>query len=312
MVSDCFLDTPAGVYRWIENWIVIPESPLSVSHGRTHGVAVTRDGRVILFHQGDPAVLIYDASGQLLDRWGNFPGAHGMTLVEEEGSEFLWLTDQTTCEVVKTTLTGRVTQRIEPPDHLVYREKKFIPTEVAVNERGRGGNGDIWVTDGYGAYLVHRYNADGQWLDTLTGEEGAGAFKCPHGIRVDTRQSTGRLYIADRANCRAQVYDLEGRFERVFGTDFFTSPNGFIAWGDRLIVPELKARLTILDADDRLVTHVGLNDPVCGKERWPNHRDWVEPGRFNSPHAAAPDAEGNLYVVEWITGGRVIKLERIA
>lgn len=34
--------------------------------------------------------------------------------------------------------------------------------------------------------------------------------------------------------------------------------------------------------------------------------------KFNSPHGAAADASGNLYVVEWITGGRITKLEKLS
>ena len=35
------------------------------------------------------------------------------------------------------------------------------------------------------------------------------------------------------------------------------------------------------------------------------------PGKFISPHAACWDAEGNIYVVEWISDRRVTKLRRI-
>ena len=44
----------------------------------------------------------------------------------------------------------------------------------------------------------------------------------------------------------------------------------------------------------------------------PNNREWVQEGNFNRPHSAVADAQGNIYVVEWSTGGRVTKLERIA
>jgi hypothetical protein len=30
--------------------------------------------------------------------------------------------------------------------------------------------------------------------------------------------------------------------------------------------------------------------------------------RFNSPHSVATDADGNLYVSEWLLGGRYTKL----
>jgi hypothetical protein len=84
-------------FEWIDNWAAIPDTPEGAADGRTHGVVVTRDGRVIVFHVGKPAVLIFDAGGSLVETWGDrFPGAHGLTLVEENGVEYLWLTDNRT------------------------------------------------------------------------------------------------------------------------------------------------------------------------------------------------------------------------
>ena len=35
-------------------------------------------------------MIIYDKSGKLLETWGtNFPGGHGLTLVKENGEDFL-------------------------------------------------------------------------------------------------------------------------------------------------------------------------------------------------------------------------------
>ena len=142
--------TPLGTYRWIEDWIKIPDPAATGNNGRTHGVAVTRDGRIVIFHQADPAVLIYSPAGELLNSWGEFPGAHGLTLVEEDGVELLWLADETTKEVVKATLDGEIVQSIPAPAHPAYATSKYIPTWAAVNEKRFGGNGDIWVADGYG------------------------------------------------------------------------------------------------------------------------------------------------------------------
>ena len=36
----------------------------------------------------------------------------------------------------------------------------------------------------------------------------------------------------------------------------------------------------------------------------------LEPGKFNSPHGVATDAAGNIYVSEWLIGGRYIKLTK--
>ncbi len=300
-------------YSWIENWARIPDSAIGRANGRTHGVEVSASGDVIVFHQSSPAVLIFDPDGRLKSAWGNgLAGAHGLTLTAENGEEFLWLTDQETAQVVKTTVAGRPVRGLPTPPLDIYAGGGYVPTWVAVNEPARGGNGDVWVADGYGKSYVHRFDAAGNYVSSINGSEGrAGAFKCPHGIFFDWRRGRAELYIADRGNRRVQVYDAEGRFLRAFGQDFLTSPCSFATHGELLLVPELRARVTLLDGDDRPVCHLGSNEPVCDVKGWPNHPpELVQPGKFNSPHDLAADPAGNLYVVEWKIGGRITKLER--
>ena len=123
--------------------------------------------------------------------------------------EYLWMADNTTGKVVKTTLEGELVMSIEKPDIEVYREGKYSPTGVAVYEERDGGNGDVYVTDGYGSNHVHRYDKDGEYISSINGEEGeAGAFATPHGVWIDTRKAERELYVADRSNGRIQVYDL--------------------------------------------------------------------------------------------------------
>ncbi len=38
-------------------------------------------------------------------------------------------------------------------------------------------------------------------------------------------------------------------------------------------------------------------------------RTFPFPSEFNSPHSLATDADGNLYVSEWLIGGRYTKLK---
>jgi DNA-binding beta-propeller fold protein YncE len=304
----------AHTYEWIENWAKIPDSPSGRANGRTHGVAVNRAGEVIVFNQADPAVLFFGPRGNLMRSWGDrFPGAHGLTLVEEDGHELLWLTDHDTKEVVKVTPDGRTLLNIRPPEHPVYKTARYAPTWVAVNEERFGGNGDIWVTDGYGSGWVHRYGKAGNYLASINGAEGeAGAFDCPHALWTDTRRGEPELYIADRGNHRIQVYDFEGRYKRVAAADILTSPCTFRSSGKLLVLPELHARLAILDEDDKLVCYLGSNEEAVGRDGWPNlpaHQ--IEPGRFNSPHDLAVDPGGNIYVVEWIIGGRITKLAKV-
>lgn len=76
-----------------------------------------------------------------------------------------------------------------------------------------------------------------------------------------------------------------------------------------LYIPELNAKLTIVDGNDRPVCHLGDDEPVSAKPDWPNFpQASLKPGKFISPHSMALDSAGNIYVVEWIIGGRITKL----
>jgi hypothetical protein len=155
---------------------------------------------------------------------------------------------------------------------------------------------------------------------TLSGEEGAGRFGTPHCVAVDRRRGEPELYVADRANARLQVYDLEGRFRRVAGLGIVVTPTDLAFTGDELVLTDFtKARVTVLDRDDSLVEHLGEHPEAPQRDGWPNARDErgdlvrpaLQPEKFNSPHTVAADGDGNLYVTEWLLGGRVTKLDRV-
>src|SRR5690606_21041649 len=116
-------------YKWIENWVKIPDTSSGKLNGRTHGVVVTKDENVIVFNQANPAVLIFNKEGELINSWGErFNGAHGFTLVTENNIEYLWLTDEFSGEVIKTTLDGKTVLDIAKPQTNVYETGKYSPT----------------------------------------------------------------------------------------------------------------------------------------------------------------------------------------
>jgi hypothetical protein len=299
---------------------------------------------VVTVHPGEPSLLLLSPDGTLrrvLPVEG-LTEAHGLTVVQEGGVEHLWVADSGSKrspgaayeypaagpaagggQALKLRLDAtRATprQRLGAPDLPEYRSGTFSPTAVAVYEARHGGNGDVWVADGYGQHMVHRYDRGGAYRGSLTGLEGPGGrFRTPHAVFVDTRKREPELYVADRGNRRLVVYDLDGRFKRVAARDVLSSPSAFASDGEHLIVAELRARLTVLDGADRLVTHLGENETVCLTPGWPNPPDAagrpsrpvaLSPGRFHSPHGIAADARGNLYVAEWLIGGRYTMLAR--
>ena len=329
----------ANKYEWDADWARIPDTESARTGFAHHGVAVTEASEIIAFHQSDRTFLVFDQDGNLKRSWpSGLTEAHGITLVKAGGTEYLWVADngrkspasqgyvypsgggQVVGQVVKITLKGQTVMTLERPDVEVYQSGNYMPTWVAVNEERYGGNGDVWVADGYGQSHVHRFTSSGEYVGSINGEEGqAGRFNCPHAIFVDRRKSEAELYISDRANGRVQVYDLEGNFKRTFGSDFLTTPSGFITDGENMVIAELRARLAVVDVDDKLICYLGDNESVCGLDGWPNSRGdrgeimstpHLEPGKFNSPHGIAVDAGGNIYVAEWLIGGRMVKLAK--
>jgi DNA-binding beta-propeller fold protein YncE len=314
-------------YAWIGDWARLADDE-SVRRGWAHSdLAVLGDGRIATGHPGEPRLLLLDADGQLLSTAElDVAEIHGVTV----HGDALWIADVgrkrrphdgyanpsglVRGQVVQVDPRGRVLARLEPPPLPVYETTSYSPTGTAVDPNG----GDVWVADGYGASLVHRYDRHGRWIQAVSGEEGAGRFNCPHAVLVDTRRGEGELYVADRANGRIQVYGLDGTFRRLVGAEELHSPTNLAVDGERLVVAEFRAaRLTVLDADDRLLDYLGVNAEVVGVEGWPNELDErgvprrtsrLRPGMFNSPHGVAADAGGNLYVTEWLIGGRYAKL----
>ncbi len=342
------------VHEVTADWTDLSTVPGIGSSWAHSGLVVTSGREIIGFHAGQ--LVAFDQDGQV--RRVVAPGlneGHGITLVREGDDEFLWICDPGFVfarrdddgdealaplfgkglhrqshepRVVKVTLAGEIRAKLPlppiDPAHAPGPMGAYCPTGTAVDEERFGGNGDVWVADGYGSSLVHRFDQAGRHVSTLSGEEGAGRFNCPHAVFIARRDGKApELYIADRSNKRVQVYSLDGRHLRTIGESFCISPSGFARWGDVLVVAELFSRLAVLDPDDNLIGYLGAAPNATQQQDWPERPGWpnaltadgraeapplTQPDRFNSPHSVAVDAEGNLYVSEWLIGGRYTKL----
>ena len=332
------VERAAGRYGWSESWTEPPQANLVMTHT---GLVVTRDGTLLTGAAGVGAIVARDRSGRVLSRTrvDGVVDLHDLTLIEEDGEERLWVAETATLlyggaasltidrvaplgRVHEVSLDGQVLRTLEAPALSVYETVGYRPTAVAVDERRFGGSGDIWVADGYGANLVHRFDADGHLLGSLTGEEGAGAFKEPHDVLIDRRPSEAELYVADRVNHRIQVFGLDGHFRRTVGDGAMPGPTQMTLAGRNLVVTDLlSGRLTIFDENDRLLGHLFAHpSPPSAWDRlpdgWPNARGddgliapaTLEDRRFHTPHGVAASADGTIYVSEFSIGDRIAVL----
>lgn len=306
-------------YECHHGWGNIPDH---IKWHDTHGVTVDAAGLIYISHRAPTnvdTVVVFEPSGKFVRSWGKeyAGGGHGIDIRKEGNEEFLYLTwNKPHSKVTKMTLLGEKVWEIQQPDASgKYRNpSNFNPTNITFSP-----DGGFFVADGYGANLIHQYDRDAKYVRTFGGTgKGIGQFQTPHGIWLDNRK--GRepsLVVADRGNARLQYFALDGtpQPEKVVANTV-SFPAHFDIRGTNLLVPDLHARITILDKDNNVVTHLGY-DPDWTKqalqgfqmrskpERW-------ESGRFVHPHDACFDQRGNIFVVEWVATGRVSFLRHVS
>jgi hypothetical protein len=301
-------------FRADSSWGRLPQG---MAYGFGCAVVVDSQDRVIVTSRStSPAVAIFDKSGKLLETWtkelsanvGYTPEqikatAHGLYWSQEPNGEFLYWTENVDggkdgkprigARIYKTDLNGKVLHTIGNVATEDSQSQKFDltnPTDVAV-----APNGDIYVVDGYGSQKVHRLDKNFRLIKTIGGRgKEHGQFNTCHGVWVNTLKKEPEVYIADRANGRIEVYSLELQYKRTIPG--FRAPCCFYQHDGRIYVPELSARVTILDADDKVVAHLG--DGGQAKDKATN------PALFATPHALALNSAGDLFTIEWLPNGR--------
>ena len=277
-------------YRVEPNW---GRGPGGVpAFGLVSMVACDARDRVYVFQrEPDPAVLVFNPEGQLLDRWGegSFRHPHGIWIGPDQTA---FCTDRETHTVTQWTLDGTLLRTWGEPGQPGAPGQPFNePARAVVTPAG-----DLFVADGYGQHRVHRFAPDGA-LQRSWGERGVGPgqFGWPvHSVAVDPR---GRVLVVDRENGRVQGFSQEGAFLAEWRD--LDSPNDlYLAPDGTLYLAEGGGRVTIMTLDGEIVS------------RWGERGD--APGQFAaSPHCCWVDSRGDLYVGEVIAHDRFQKFVRV-
>ena len=297
--------------------------PAGMTYGLGFALVVDSQDRVFVTSRStSPCVAIFDKDGKLLETWSNqfaadvgyqktdqvAATAHGLYWSKEGDKEYLYWTENVAApagapkigaRVYKTDLQGKVLYTLGNVEKESSTSQKFNfvnPTDVAV-----AANGDIYIVDGYGSQLFHRFDKDFKLIKTAGGPgKEHGKFNTCHGVWISTLKKEPEVYVADRANNRVEIYSPELEYKRTLPD--FLLPCCFYQHEGQLYVPELGGRVTILDADDKVVAHLG-DKSVQEKELG------SRPGKFGAPHALTVASNGDLYVIEWVSFGRPRKFK---
>lgn len=306
-----------------------PQLPAEFRWEVSHGVAVDREGLVYVIQMGmegtppQPTIFVFTPDGRYVRSFGKdfHGGGHGIEIRQEGNEEFLYVAVyQHLKTIAKLTLKGEtVWKKMAPMESKVFAEGEDTkPTKVRGRDRFLPTNftflddGGFLLADGYGSFYIHRYDKDGNWKAMFGGPgEGKGTFDTPHGLCVDRRP--GRepsLVVCDRAHHTLQVLSLDGAHQETITG--FGLPANVDTWKDLMVVPELHARVSILDSKNRVVARLGDDVArVTADARLRTQPDKWLPGKFVHPHDACFDADGNIFVAEWMATGRVSKLTRV-
>jgi sugar lactone lactonase YvrE len=207
-------------YREDVGWA---KTALGRPFGSTIGVDIDRDGKSVWVYDrcgGGTCqnskiapVMKFDPTGKLVAAFGSglVNDPHGFYVDRDNN---IWLTDFRGKDgkghtVLKLSPDGKVLMTLGKPGVAGDGPDTFnSPTDVLI-----APNGDIFVADGHGAQTnarIVKLSKEGKFIKAW-GKEGKapGEFDVPHGLAMD---SQGRLFVADRANNRIQIFDQDGKF----------------------------------------------------------------------------------------------------
>jgi hypothetical protein len=205
--------------------------PTDMHLGEGAGVAVNSEGHVFVYSRSGSSLgpAYGNAASQLLEFMpdGKFIREIGRNLyawsfahtVRIDKDDNIWATDKGSDMIIKFNKEGRVLmvfgRKSESSDEEAHPLEHPKPPLPPVDGRFRQPtdvawdlDGNTYISDGYINSRVAKVDKDGNWVKSF-GEpgKGPGQFNTVHSIAAD---ATGKIYVADRANRRIQVFNGDG------------------------------------------------------------------------------------------------------
>jgi len=242
-------------------------------------------------------ILIFDGQGNLVDTWTQWDTMlqrpHYVGINPYDPQKHVWILDDHKHAIFKMTNDGKQivqtigTYGVPGNDDTHFNRPTFMDWFP---------DGSFVVADGYNGTRVVKFDKDGKYVTSWgqRGENGKetrpGYFNNVHGIAIDPK--TRRVFVNDRGNHRAQVFDENGRFvdQWSFGPNpsdihlFHIFSDGYLWAADRGTSKMLK-----YDLNGNFMYSWGT---------------WGEfPGGLWGVHGFAADQEGNVYTAAVDSGG---------
>lgn len=304
-------------YRAHKNWGT-PKNRDDFPVKDCHEMVMASNNRLLMLtNHPKNNILIYNLDGEIIDSWTlGFDSAHGLTLNQEDGKEYLYICDTNSASVVKTDLSGNVLMKLPMPWEigLAVKEHEYLPTQTAVAK-----NGDIYIADGYGTSKIFQFDKTGKFIREFAGKGNKDdSINQAHGIAIDYRGEEPTILVTSRADCCFKRFSMNGEYLATINI-----PGAFVCrpvihkdnlysgacWSNILYMANT-GFVTILDKQDKVVSNPGGSAPVYDGEKLNKlHQDQKV---FGHCHDVCLDHNDNIYVCQWNSNGVYpVKLERI-
>jgi hypothetical protein len=236
----------------------------------------------------DHIVNIVDRNGKLVESWEQhnklFVRPHRVLVSPYDPDRHIWLVDDGAHAIYKFTRDGKklvmtVGTPMQPGNDSTHFAR---PTDIAWLP-----DGTFFVSDGYVNTRVVKFDSNGKFLltwgqaGTPPNEKRPNYMNTVHAIAVDKNR---RLYVADRANSRMQLFDENGKFLEIW-------PNVRRPYSIMLTEDQ---HLWIADGTTQKFTKFDLT----GKLLYSWGTFGAFPGGFWGVHQFHTDSEGNLYTAD--------------
>lgn len=302
-------------YRLVPGWAQL--AGVKVKNG--HGLVFDKAGHLhFLTDHAQNNLMVLDPKTGKVESQKNLglTGGHGLSIVEEDGKEVLFMTCLETHRVLKTTLAGEVLMEVGwPKESGKYKAAGEYHPSWTMHLPG----GDFLVLDGYGKDYVIRYDKAGKFKAVFGGQEGGIPHWGPHAGITDLSDPANPVLLIAMSDQQCLTrWTPDGK--KLAQIDLpSTDPRTIEPLGDHWIMgtigdqwPRSFTRpgyLSVLDKDFRIVSNIGGSAPVYKDGKL---QPITADGTFRHPHDMAVGPDGALYVGQFNSGDQpLLKLERV-
>ena len=197
---------PQDQYNIDSAWALMPGESWD---GSTSWVAADGKGNILVMVRSAPYFRLYTREGGFIRSWGDIPVMNNAHSVSFDNEGNVWATDAARHVVYKYSIQGDLLMTLGRADEAGDNSDTRLFNQA--NHVFVSNSGDIYVSDGYVNSRVIQFNARGDFVRIVGGEQGAGEgqLDLPHGVALDSR---GRILVNDSGNQRVSVFGADGGF----------------------------------------------------------------------------------------------------